>query len=562
MRTTCLRLSLLVVLAACTGGDAEPEFADAGPDSGPYDAGPSYADGDWLFEPDRVLDIRIELPADEWDALRAQTRDVLDILGESCAEGPAPKAFTYRPATVTIEGETFSDVGVRKKGFLGSLSTTKPSLKLKMNEYVQGQNMNGLTRFTLNNAKQDPSYVNQCIGYDVFRAAGVPAPRCNFAHVRINGEPLGLFVHVESVKKPFLRTHFASDDGNLYEGTLSDFRSGWTETFEKKTNEADTSHPEVDEVAAALLLDGEPMVQSLGKLLDVDEFIRFWALETLLGHHDGYTGNSNNFYLYGSPDPTNRDITFMPWGIDNLFGDAPSGPKVALTRSLLPQKLFSYEPTREKYIAALREVLDETWEDSEVLAEIARIESLIRPHVSIEEETAFTDGLDRLRQRVTGREAAFRAALDEIAGFTPEPLMEPLCFDEIGSVATSFDTTWEGGGTATLSVMIDGSPLSLQQPTSVAVPSDDDPNGALVAIFADVADTGRVLLLLPVPQDVITPGTITVNSGILLFYPPGSEEFDRAVFAAGTLTFEEATTVTGEPVLGSAQLTLWNTPFL
>ena len=89
--------------------------------------------------------------------------------------------------------------------------------------------MSGLTRFTLNNAKQDPSYVNQCIGYDLFRAAGVPAPRCNFANVTVNGENLGLYVHVESVKKPYLRQYFASDEGNLYEGTLSDFRDGWTD---------------------------------------------------------------------------------------------------------------------------------------------------------------------------------------------------------------------------------------------------------------------------------------------------------------------------------------------
>ena len=114
-----LALPVLIVLAACTGGDSEGVGADAGPDAGPglADAGPNYSDGDWLFEADRVLEVQLELPAQEWDALRFQTRNVLDILGESCAQGPAPQAFTYRAATVTIEGETFSDIAVRKKGF-------------------------------------------------------------------------------------------------------------------------------------------------------------------------------------------------------------------------------------------------------------------------------------------------------------------------------------------------------------------------------------------------------------------------------------------------------------
>ena len=56
---------------------------------------------------------------------------------------------------------------------MGSLSDTKPSLKIKMDAYVADQTMSGLSRFTLNNSVQDASYVNQCLGYRLFRKAGV-----------------------------------------------------------------------------------------------------------------------------------------------------------------------------------------------------------------------------------------------------------------------------------------------------------------------------------------------------------------------------------------------------
>ena len=563
MRTFMFLLFAALAQAACTGGDTPLEASDAGPrqDGSQADAGANYADGDWLFEPDLVLEVSIDLPSEEWDELRFQTRNVLDILGETCAQGPAPQAFTYRPATVTIEGESFSDVAVRKKGFLGSLSDTKPSLKIKMNEFVTGQHFSGLTRFTFNNAKQDPSYVNQCIGYDLFRRAGIPAPRCNFANIHVNGEDLGLFVHVESIKKPYLRNHFASDEGNLYEGTLSDFREGWTKTFEKKTNSTEPARPEIDQISEALELEGDAMRDALDAIVDMDAFMTFWAMEALVAHHDGYSGNSNNFYVYGTPDQSNRNIMFMPWGVDNLFRDSPSGPDVALTRSLMPQALFDHSPSRDEYAAAMSEILSTTWEDSEVLAEIARMESLIRPYVQPQEEAAFSQGLGAIRASVTGREAAFRAALDDIAQETPNELMQPLCFERKGSIATSFDTVWQGSGAATLAVVIDGSALSFVQLSSVAVPTEEDPSRAFIAVFADFEDSSRALLLLPVDIAALAPGTIEIEDGILLFYPPGSEDFDRAEFVAGTMTLDTASSVDGEAIIGSADLDIWNTPF-
>ena len=72
----------------------------------------------------------------------------------------------------------------------------------------------------------------------IFADAGLPVPRCNFATVAVNGEDLGLYVHIESVKDAFVERNFSDASGNLYEGTLSDFRPGWRGTYAKKTNEA------------------------------------------------------------------------------------------------------------------------------------------------------------------------------------------------------------------------------------------------------------------------------------------------------------------------------------
>ena len=147
---------LLVCLVACSGGDSDPVSPDAGP-AAVADAGPDLTEA--IYDPNRVIDVEIDLAAADWDDLRKQGRSIFDVLGASCLVEPPPRPFTYFSATVRIDGEEVSNVGVRKKGFFGSLSETKPSLKLKFSEYDETQTFCGLKRLTLNNNKSDASHV-------------------------------------------------------------------------------------------------------------------------------------------------------------------------------------------------------------------------------------------------------------------------------------------------------------------------------------------------------------------------------------------------------------------
>jgi spore coat protein H len=216
---------------------------------------PAQSDlSDAYYALDRILNVDIEISPTGWDSLRAQTRTLADILGGTdCLDKPADDIFSWFNATVTVDGETHIDVAVRKKGFLGSLSMEKPSLKIRFDKFVDDQLLGGvLKRLTLNNAQQDPSMINTCLSYQLFAQAGIPTPRCNFATLHVNGEDMGLYVQVESIKTRFLERNFADPTGNLYEGTLSDFRPDWRGTFEKKTNEGTRDQTDIDAVVNAL----------------------------------------------------------------------------------------------------------------------------------------------------------------------------------------------------------------------------------------------------------------------------------------------------------------------
>ena len=167
---------------------------------------------------------------------------------------------------MTVDGETHTNVGVRKKGFLSSRSDTKPSLKLRFNKYVVGQTLGGvMNRMTLNNNQRDRYMINTCMTYRVFAAAGNPTPRCNFAAVTVNGRYLGLYSHVEPIKTPFLSRHFENVGGNLYEGAVvGDFTPDYRDLIEKKTNENADDWSDIDTVVAALQDPSDAGLEALG----------------------------------------------------------------------------------------------------------------------------------------------------------------------------------------------------------------------------------------------------------------------------------------------------------
>ncbi len=521
-----------------------------------------------MFDPDKLLAIEIEIPEANWDTLRFQSRNIVKLLGENCGQASG-SPFTYVKANVTIDGQLVSDVGVRKKGFLGSLSETKPSLKIKFNKFVPGQRFSGWKRMTLNNAVQDASYMNQCLGYQLFTKAGIPAPRCSFAKVSVNGEALGVYVHVESVKKPFLATHFGDNTGNMYEGTLSDFRTGWTATYERKTNESvppgTEDRSDIQAVVdAAAIVDDDAMAAALDKVVDLDSFFGFWAVETMISHWDGYGGNNNNHYVYA--DPATGKFTFMPWGADQLFGGGADPMEPALTRSIITRRLFLHPPSRLRYLGRYQNLLDTIWDETAMLAEVDRVEAMIRPEILAAELADFNMALTGLRTAITGRGQRIQTALNNAGPGNAQGLMQPLCFDQSGTLAATFDVPYGGAANAvTLTIVIGG---VTQQLTNVNVfigASDDKPDTSVMYFVADLPAGRRLVSFVSMPDARVAPGTVDLTDpgleAILLLFPPGSQEADKVYFMSGDLSFTAAAPTANASWKGTLAARLWDPPW-
>ena len=397
-----------------------------------------------LYDPGRVLEVAIEVAPGDWDTLRHQVHQLDELIGPDCQAAPLPDIYDYFKAKVTIDGRTLTDVGVRKKGYLGSVSLSRPSLKLDFGEFVPGREFSGVEKLTLNNAVQDPSLLKQCLAYRVFHDAGLPAPRCSFAHVVVNGADLGVYVNVEGISRRMLGRFFDDDTGNLYEGQLSDFRPGWTGTYAKKTNVDDPSRADIDAVVAAAAAPAAELEARLGAVVDLDAFLRFAAVEALVASWDGYTSGGNNHYVYH--DPARDRMMFVPWGQDMTFNaDDPfmpdDRPQSISANAILTRRIFEVPALGERYVAAMKDVLAQAWDEDALLAEADRVQAMIEPFVGDKVDDVGA-AADVVREFIRGRRATITA---EIGGGLPGwsyDLSDSACYSLVGSVSGSFDTTW------------------------------------------------------------------------------------------------------------------------
>ena len=381
-----------------------------------------------LFDPTTIVEVDIVMDAADWNDIRTQTRDLSKVFGPGCRSEPFFSPFTYVPATVTVNGEELQSVGVRKKGFLGSLDNQKPSLKISFDEYVADQELFGMNRLTLNNNKQDPSQIRQCVAYALFLSAGIPAPRCNFAQVNVNGRELGVFSNVESIKKRFIARHFDDNSGRLYEGTLSDFAPDWINTFEAKTNKDDPDRSDLIAVQTALEETDEELETALSKVINIDRFMTYWALEAMINHGDGYALNRNNFYIYN--DPTTGLLEFIPWGADQVLRPFTKfGDSLTFVESILTRRLYQLPATQQQYVTEVQAQFDAIWSEVNILKEIDRMEVLIGTIAN--DEHAGDEWFDLaveveiVRQFIRTRRAVLESVLNEPPYFDKPPPIWP-----------------------------------------------------------------------------------------------------------------------------------------
>jgi hypothetical protein len=251
----------------------------------------------------------------------------------------------YVPVTVTYDGTTWTSVGMRFKGNSSLMSAARSSagkipFRLDFDRYedevpaTRNQRFYGFQKLTFSSNYTDNSMLKEVLATEAFRDQGVPAARAAFYRIFVDAgegdEYWGLYTMIEDpADGAMLEAQFGDDDGNLYKPEGPGANWGYFDAagFGKKTNESEADFADVAGAVEALHApqdDPAAWRAALESRFDVDGFLRWLAVNSLIANWDAYGRMAHNYYLYGDPEDDGR-LRWIPWDHNMSFGSGFGG---------------------------------------------------------------------------------------------------------------------------------------------------------------------------------------------------------------------------------------------
>jgi hypothetical protein len=358
--------------------------------------------GSDLFNGPAVRHISIEIPSDQFRHLRDE-----------------PRRFVH--ASMSSDRMTYNDVGIHLKGAIGSFRPVddKPSLTIDVAVFKEAQRFHGLRRIHLNNSVEDPSFLNEQLGSELMQAAGIPSPRVTHATVELNGRSLGLYVLIEGFTEDFLASHFKTVSGDLYEPEPGQDIDG-----QLKRSGIKAPHRNRDalrELAESTMeADSARRWERLQKVLNIDPFVTFMAMEVMLGHRDGYCLARNNFRVYFDSDT--HKLVFFPHGMDQLFGK-PDFPWQPFMAGLVAAAVMDTPEGKQRYVERFSTLLTNVFQIDSLTNRVSRLISELRPFLGHHEFFGLETEAAALEKRIVERRLSL---IDQVN----QPPLKPMEFND------------------------------------------------------------------------------------------------------------------------------------
>jgi len=346
----------------------------------------------------------------------------------------------YVPVTIDFEDNTWTNVGLRFKGNSSLRSTwqqgiMKLPLRLDFDQFedeypeIDNQRFYGFKQLALSSNFSDESFLREKVTADIFREAGVPASNTAFYEVYIDyGEDpiyFGLYTLTEIVEDTVIEEQFEDDSGNVYKpsGTGATFAEGtFSESaFDKQTNEEEADWSDIQALFDALhtetrTTDPETWRSELEAVFDVEDFLNWLAINSVVQNWDTYGSMNHNYYLYH--DPTTDQLTWIPWD-NNEALSADSGKRTVLSLDQenigdnwpLIRYLMDDEVYHAKYVAYVEAVIEGAFAPEKMEETYQTLADLVAPYALSETEgytflksgDAFTTAIETLIEHAYSR---------------------------------------------------------------------------------------------------------------------------------------------------------------
>ncbi len=318
--------------------------------------------------------------------------------------------------SVSINGEVFDSVGVKYKGnSTYQANQVKNPFHIELDTYKDHQ-YEAYTDIKLSNVAKDPSFLREVLSYQILRQY-MDAPLSNYANVYVNGTLLGLYSNSEAISRKFVNSRFYSKNNTFIKcnppdgagpGTsdypnlvyLGQDSSDYYAAYELKS---DYGWQELIDLCDTLANN----INDIEKILDVDKALWMLAFNNVLVNLDSYTGGfTQNYYLYR--DDFGR---FLPvvWDLNESFGrfSMAGGASNNLNSTTakqqmnhllhandvdfpLIQKLLSVPRYKKMYLAHMKTMLLENFDNDTYIATAEALQTLIDADVQADNNKFFT----------------------------------------------------------------------------------------------------------------------------------------------------------------------------
>ncbi len=237
--------------------------------------------------------------------------------------------------SVTIDGETFTDVGLKLKGnsSLRGISVDTPAqdlpFRIRLDKYVDDQQFKGISDFTVRSNSSETS-MNEAVALDLLTDAGLASTQAIATRFSVNGGDETLRLTVQNLDDTWVHNYFpdAGADSVLYKSE-SDGTWDWNGEDGDYSSSFDIEAGADNYAPLIALLDlinngtEEEIAAQLPDLVDIDSFATYLAFEDVINNFDNIDGPGNNSYLFW--DSATNKFTVVAWDHNLAFGGVGGG---------------------------------------------------------------------------------------------------------------------------------------------------------------------------------------------------------------------------------------------
>ncbi|GJM32004.1 MAG: hypothetical protein DHS20C18_10050 [Saprospiraceae bacterium] len=379
-----------------------------------------------FYQIDKIQQINITFEQDNWryllDSLRYNGREML-------------------AGVVEINGEKIEKAGVRyRDGRVFTPGAKRNGLYIQLDLNDPAKNYLGFKAIDLSSALRDPSMVREVTAHEIARKY-MPAPAANYAKVYINKDYYGLFVNVEVVDENFIQRNFFIKgkalfhcDPNTVETVPDNCNVKAYGSLQKETSKEcfqfhfeaimGNDWPGLMELTQSL--DGNE--KKLEKILDIDRALWMLAFNNVLVNLASYSGQySQNYYLFkddkGRFVPIVNHLNLAFGSFKNTGSGSDLGIRELMTldpllnadnedkpmlKALLNNELF-----QKNYLAHMRRIVVDNFEDGKFENRSKALQQMIRPHLMEDENRYYEmEEFDKSLTAIIGKRSRIPGLVD------------------------------------------------------------------------------------------------------------------------------------------------------